>query len=101
MTAGICSCGHTRRHHHADEPHRCKATRCGCIEYGDIPDTPVRRSFRDLSAAHDYATGAAKVQGKKWFVCRRVGKWYAIEPGMANAVRANPKWPGRALSPMV
>lgn len=53
-----------------------------------------RRSFPELNPAYKYAAGAASIQGRRWFVCKRIGRWYAIEPELADAVRNNPDWPG-------
>jgi hypothetical protein len=95
VSPGICECGHTRLRHSKDHPNACAVRKCQCVSFGDQPDTPVRRSFTNMQDAYAYAAGAAAIQGKRWLVCKRVGKWYAIEPGLANTVRSNPNWPGR------
>lgn len=88
----LCECRHSLAKHRAPGG---PCAICGCQGFADQPQTPVRRNFTSLERAYGYAASAAAVQLKRWFVCYRVGKWYAIEPGMANAVRRNPAWPGK------
>lgn len=90
----LCECGHPLGKHRAPGG-PCAA--CGCQGFANQPDIPVRRSFTELPAAYAYAASAAAIQLKRWFVCRRLGKWYAIEPGIANVVRRNPDWPARRM----
>lgn len=91
----MCECGDPLTKHRAPGG-PCMV--CGCQGFANEPQTPVRRSFTTIEAAYAYAASAAAVQLKKWFVCLRVSKWYAIEPGMANVVRGNPDWPGARRS---